>query len=72
MSILKPTILTMNRIFDQLEFITLNLASFGWIILDVLHATPNWLTILVGLSIVFFNIARGIAVLKNKDHAKKD
>jgi hypothetical protein len=54
----------------QLEFITLNLASFGWIFLDMnfneIVKTPTWVSVMIGLSIVFFNVARGIAILRNK------
>lgn len=31
-----------------------------------LDLVPNWLSILVVLSVVFLNVARGIAVLRNK------
>ena len=70
----------MTRIFEivsqtksilfQIEGITLNILSFGWIILDItldaVGGIPTWVTVLIGLSIVFLNIARGIAALKNK------
>jgi len=52
---------------NKIEYITLNAASLGWIIVDVFEYLPNAVTILVGLSIAFLNIARGIKALKKKD-----
>ena len=49
---------------QQLEWITLNVASIGWVVIDVLEALPTAVTVLVGLSIVFLNISRGIKALR--------
>jgi hypothetical protein len=65
-----------NKFLTLIEYITLNIASFGWVLIDIntpdiqevaeQFDSPNWVTTLVGLSIVFFNIARGISHIKNK------
>lgn len=64
-----------NNIIQGIEFITLNIASFGWILLDVasqMYYKHPLLTWLIGLSIVFFNVARGIAVLRKKGKDESD
>ena len=54
-----------------MEYITLNVASIGWIIVDVYEYLPTAVTVLVGLSIVFLNIARGLKALKERKVTKK-
>ena len=59
-----------KSILLHIESITLNALSFGWIFLDVtldaIGDIPTWVTVLIGLSIVFLNIARGISALRGK------
>ena len=65
---------TVFQIVKYIEFITLNLASFGWILIDIntieiaetveQFNSPNWLTVLIGISIAFFNVARGIKAIR--------
>ena len=50
----------------KLEHITLNIASFGVIYGSVMEHLPGIVTVFVGLSIVFLNVARGIKALRNK------
>lgn len=54
-------------IMSKIEYITLNITSFGWIIIDVYETLPSLVTVLVGLSIVFLNVARGIKALRDKN-----
>jgi len=49
-----------------IEWITLNLLSIVYIFAGLYSEIPNWLLVLIGLSIVFYNIARGIKALRNK------
>jgi len=55
---------------SKVEYITLNITSFGWILIDVYETLPTLVTVLVGLSIVFLNIARGIKALRDKTPKK--
>lgn len=48
------------------EYITLNIASLGWIVVDVYEYLPATVTALVGLSIVFLNVARGVKALRDR------
>ena len=48
------------------EWITLNIASIGWVLLSHFEWVSITVSVLVGLSIVFLNIARGISYLKKK------
>ena len=63
-----------KSILFQIEGITLNVLSFGWILMDVtvdaVGQIPTWVTALIGLSIVFLNIARGVSALRNKNPKK--
>ena len=70
MNILKLIIL--KQMANKIEFITLNLASFGWVISDVLFSNPNWITILIGVSIVFFNVVRGVAIINKIRNENKN
>ena len=54
-----------------IEYITLNIASFGWIIVDVYNYLPTVVTMLVGLSIVFLNAARGLWWIKETFNKNK-
>lgn len=55
-----------------LEQITLNLVSFTWILVHWfsygfgISSIQDVVTVLVGLSIVFFNAARGIKALRKR------
>lgn len=70
-----------NKMLTLVEYITLNIASFGWVLIDINTTelaekvenfdSPNWVTTLVGLSIVFFNIARGIKAIKESKSEKR-
>lgn len=51
-----------------LEWITLNLVSIAYIILGIYESLPGWVLTLVGLSIVFLNVARGIKALKSRQN----
>lgn len=64
-------------ILHTVEYITLNILSLGWITLSTsvlksdsiatvgeLISNTDWVTKLIGLSIVFFNVARGIKALR--------
>ena len=52
-----------------IEWITLNLVSIVYIaIANMYESFPEWLLWLVGLSIVFLNIARGIKALKSRQN----
>lgn len=59
-----------TTMISKIEYITLNIASLGWIAIDVYEYLPTAVTIVVGLSIAFLNIARGVKALREKK-AKK-
>lgn len=50
--------------FKQIELITLNIASFGWIIASMMDYLPIIIGAIVGLSIAGLNTVRMIAVIK--------
>lgn len=58
---------------NTIELITLNLVSVTWVSLSYMN--PNWISggiqdvimILIGFSIIFLNIARGIKALRKND-----
>lgn len=61
----------MTNTLQQIEWTSLNLVSLGWILADILDWMPTVVTIFVGLSIVFLNVARGINALRG-GKKKKD
>lgn len=62
-------------VIKQLEFISLNALSLGWILVDVtmdnVGGIPTWVSVLVGLSIVLFNVARAYKAYKEGKNTKE-
>ena len=56
----------MTNKLQIVEYTTLNIASIGWVVVSIFEWLPILVTCLVGLSIVFLNVARGINYLKKK------
>ncbi len=55
-----------------IEVITLNVVSIIYLIIgNIYELLPEWLLWLVGLSIVFLNIAKGIKALRNRKNNKE-
>lgn len=64
-----------------LELITLNTVSLGWVVLNfvnkqieipitwksLIYDPKSFMAFMVGLSIIFFNIARGVSYLKKRN-----
>ena len=56
----------------QLEWITLNVVSFGWMIASLMDYLPVLVGILVGLSIAGLNVARIVTEVKKWRERKSD
>ena len=56
----------------QIEWITLNVVSFGWMIASAMDYLPVLVGILVGLSIAGLNVARIITEAKKWKDKKSD
>ena len=56
----------------QIEWITLNVVSFGWMIASLMDYLPVLVGILVGLSIAGLNVARIVTEVKKWKDKKSD
>ncbi len=67
-------------IVKSFEYITLNIASFGFVWLDVavdnvtteIASIPTWVSVIVGISIAYFNAMRGYKAYKEAKNNEKD
>jgi hypothetical protein len=65
-------------IIKGFEYITLNIASFGFVWLDIavdnvsagFASIPTWVSVIVGLSIAYFNAMRGYKAYKEAKNEK--
>ena len=57
--------------FRQIELITLNIASFGWIMASISDYLPVMVGVIVGLSIAGLNIVRIITEIRKWKAKKK-
>ncbi len=57
--------------FKQIELITLNLASFGWIAASLMDYLPIMIGIIVGLSIAGLNVVRIITEVRRWKQKQK-
>lgn len=60
----------MDKSLQTLEWITLNLASLGWIVAAFYDFMPVFVGIIVGLSIAAWNITRIIIMIKKWKYKK--
>ena len=56
----------------QIEWITLNVVSFGWMIASMMDYLPVLVGILVGLSIAGLNVARIVTEIKKWKSKKNE
>ena len=57
--------------YRQIEFITLNVASFGWIMASISDYLPIMVGVIVGLSIAGLNIVRIVTEMRKWKEKKK-
>gem|GEM_PF-6563890 len=57
--------------YRQIEFITLNIASFGWIMASMMDYLPVLIGTIVGLSIAGLNMVRIITEIRKWQAKKK-
>lgn len=57
--------------FRQIELITLNVVSFGWLIASIMDYLPILVGAIVGLSIAGLNVVKMITVIKRWKAKKK-
>ena len=56
----------------QLEWITLNVVSFGWMVASLMDYMPILVGVLVGLSIAGLNVARIVTEVRKWKDKKSD
>ena len=57
--------------YRQIEFITLNVASFGWIMASISDYLPIMVGVIVGLSIAGLNIVKIVTEMRKWKEKKK-